>query len=55
MYDKETLEKKRRQVRELYKKKNFNKKEIAQRFLSRNGINRQIRELLTDEFFLAKL
>ena len=31
MYDKETLEKKRRQARELYKKKALNKKEIAQR------------------------
>jgi transposase len=31
MYDKETLEKKRHQVRELYKKKTLNKKEIAKR------------------------
>ena len=49
MYDKETLEKKRRQVRELYKKKTLNKKEIAKRLgVSWNFVYKWTEDLVSE-------
>lgn len=49
MYDKETLEKKRHQVRELYKKKTLNKKEIAKRLgVSWNFVHKWTEDLVSE-------
>ena len=49
MYDKETLEKKRLQVRELYKKKTLNKKEIAKRLgVSWNFVHKWTEDLISE-------